>query len=217
MKLRFLVFVIALLLTMHGSAQFNFSIGTGLQQNGAVFGYKYKKFVPQLGFQMLRASSSFTETGKERDTATDEIVPYTSTFKFTGSVFIPTIGLKYFFLERGNLKAYGSLNFSKLILKAKIDDSEDPKADDELQKQLKNINIYGGQLAFGTEYFLDEHFSVGGEFGLMMIHIGYKNEYDDELYDFNTGNMVSFKVKQDLKLNASPTYGKMSLNFYFGK
>ena len=34
--------------------------------------------------------------------------------------------------------------------------------------------MWGGEFGFGIEYFFDENFSLGGEFGLRYIHLMYE-------------------------------------------
>ncbi len=219
MKSKFLIplIITCTLFTLQSQAQFTFSVGTGFQQNSGTFGYKFKKFVPQIGIQAIHGGANMTENGQRNDTSTGIIIPYEDNLKFSGTIYLPSIGLKYFFMETDKLNAYGVFNFTKLIVSAKIDDSNDPKANEDLQKQLKKVKIFGGQLGFGTEYFFDPHFSVGGEFGLMMIHLRFKDQFDNVVFDPITGNDVTTQTKQDFKFNLSPTYGRMALNFYFGK
>jgi opacity protein-like surface antigen len=135
--------------------------------------------------------------------------------KASATIFMPSIGLKYFFLESGKLKAYGLANYSKIFLSVKVKDSEDPTINEDVQKEIKNIKISGWQLGFGTEYFFDEHFSVGGEFGLIGLGIKDKTERERTLFDPNTGDDIITKINQNLKLNINPTYARMTLNFYF--
>jgi hypothetical protein len=216
MKPQSFLLILFTLFTLNGFSQFTFSLGTGMQQNSAAFGYKYKNFVPQIGLQVMRASASINATGFENDSVGD-IVAYDQSIMLSGAVFIPSVGVKYFFLNRDKLKAYGLLSVNKVILSAKIEDKDDPNADKELQKQLDNISISGGQLAFGTEYFFDSHFSIGGEFGFRSMRLNYKNNTTDNVFNPNTGDYEDLPATQTLKLNFMPTYSKFSINFYFGK
>ncbi len=208
-----LIFILTISLNLN--AQFSFGVSSGFQRNGGSFGYKYKKFVPQIGLQLFHAGFTIDENGLKNDTGTSKIIPYNSQIKASATVFMPSLGLKYFFLESGKLKAYGIGSYSKVILSVKAEDSEDPTINDDVQKEIKNIRISGWQLGFGTEYFFDENFSIGGEFGLMGLTIKNKTERERILFDPNTGDDVITTIKQNLKLNINPTYARMTLNFYF--
>lgn len=198
-------------------AQFHFSISPGMQLNGALFGYKLKKCVPYIGFQMMGGSVNFTETGKKHDPNTGDVIDYKDLYKASGAVYIPSLGCKYFFIETNKLKAYANLSVSKFLLSAKVEDSNDPAATVDLKKALDNTRIYGAQLGFGTEYFFDGNFSIGGEFGFRMIHVNFKEERTETISDPNTGNLISYSRVSTSKINFNPTYTKLSLNFYFGQ
>ncbi|MGV3631312.1 MAG: hypothetical protein ACO1O6_08900 [Bacteroidota bacterium] len=214
------LFFAALALSLGASAQFAFSVSPGTQLSGTQFGYKVQKFVPYLGVQMLMAKGEFINSGKEYDFDSDLIKGYENTLSGKISMILPTIGLKYFFIQSNKLKAYGNANFSKLILGGKVDDSTDPsnQADAEFQKILKNTKASAFQIGFGTEYFFDDNFSLGGEFGLNMVSLKSETSYDEMVIhpnDPNQNEMATFKNTFSARFN--PTYAKVSLNFYFGK
>jgi hypothetical protein len=127
---------------------------------------------------------------------------------------MPTIGIKYFFIETNKLKSYGTMSFTKFLLSGKIEDDTDENYD--LKKEIKNTHLYGGQRGFGTEYFFDDNFSLGGEFGFRLLHLKYKHEVDDEVYNPDIGDYIPTTTTYDYKFNFNPTYVKISLNFYFG-
>lgn len=196
------------------SAQFTFSVSPGLQLNSANFGYRFNKVVPFIGLQMINAGTKITETGMRYDPIPDEVVSYTDEFKFTGTAYMPFIGARYFFKQSGKLNAYGSLMFSKIFLSGKIEDSTDPNANKQVEDFIKNTSVWGGQLGFGVEYFFDDNFSLGGEFGLMMMHARNKTEETRTVSDPN-GPDPEATFTTDTRINLRPTYTKFSLNFYF--
>jgi hypothetical protein len=89
--------------------------------------------------------------------------------------------------------------------------------DREFQDVLKNISFYSLQFGIGTEYFFDEQFSIGGEFGLNMMNIKVSDSYESSIYDPITDDFRNVNNEINLKAGLRPTYTKLSLNFYFGK
>ncbi len=218
MKKQTLLFA-ALLFSALASAQFTFSVNPGATLNSAGFGYKVQKFVPYLGLQMFRMNGEIVDTGKENDVNTGNIVDYTDTYTAKLNIFLPTLGVKYFFIERNKIKAYGNLNFSKSFLSGEVNDSTDPfqDIDDDVQEILKETKFFNTQIGFGTEYFFDDNFSIGGEFGLNLMRFKSRDTYTGTVFDPNTGNSVDYLGETNFKANFNPTYAKFSLNFYFGK
>lgn len=208
----------AFVLTLSANAQFTFTANPGLQLNGASFGYKVQKFVPYLNIQMIGAKGEILDYGKTNDINTGAIVDYNDSYKAKLNVILPTLGVRYYFMEVNKLKAYGNLNFSTVIASGKIEDSSDPSNsdDEDLQEILDNSKFFGSQLGFGTEYFFDDNFSLGGEFGLQMLRIKTADSYESTLFDTN-GNPVLVTNTTEFKGSLNPTYVKISLNFYFGK
>ena len=74
------------------------------------------------------------------------------------------------------------------------------ETDNSFNDELKKSHIWGMEAGFASEYFISEHFSIGGEFGLRFAFYKYKN---DELPS----------VLEKVNLNMSYVNG--SLNFYF--
>jgi len=184
------------------------------QLYGASFGYKVKKFNPFVGIQIVNASLDIVETGF-RNASNLGIEAYTDKYKVTGTAFAPTIGLKYFFSENEKVKTYGILSGTTVILSAKETDADYPQGNENLQKGIKDLHIYGGQLGFGAEYFFDPMFSVGGEFGIRMIYLKNTQTDKQSVYDPTEGDYVEKPQTLTYKASLNPTYAKMSLNFYF--
>jgi hypothetical protein len=215
--LSLVVSVIISLFCREAKAQLTFSVSPGLSLNSASFGYKMKKCVPFISLQVLSARSVMNETGKRFDAGTGAVVNYKDEYKFSGTIYMPTLGVKYFFKETNKIKAYGLVSFTKFLFSGNIEDDNDPTAQVDLQDRIKSVRVFGGQLGFGAEYFFDDNFSIGGEFGIRLLHAKYKDEYTDEVYDPNTGGYTPSTTTYDYKININPTYGKIALNFYFGK
>ena len=205
------------LFCIESKAQFTFSVNPGIQLNSAGFGYKINKFVPIIGLQILHGSANLNEKGKRYDPGTGDIVSYEDKYKFSGTIYVPTLGVKYFFTENNKLRAYGAMSFAKFIPSGKVEDSRNADANDDLKNEIRKYSLYGGQLGFGTEYFFDDNFSIGGEFGLILFRLKYKDAEDVEVYNPNTNDFVSSTRTYDYKFNLQPTYVKLSLNFYFSK
>tara|TARA_R110002050_G_scaffold76485_2_gene163284 strand:+ start:4612 stop:5256 length:645 start_codon:yes stop_codon:yes gene_type:complete len=193
--------------------QFTFGISPGIGLNSSYVGYKMGKFVPYFGFQYLNVNLSYEYSGQEYDFGSGQIIPFSETSEFSGSLFIPNLGLKYFLKEHNQIKSFLSLNFSKPFVSGKLefDGAEDP----EIQETIDNISLWGGELSFGVEYFFDENFSLGGEFGLRLIHVNYEETGNRQIFDPNTGASQIVEVEDRYKFNMSPTFTRVSLNYYF--
>jgi hypothetical protein len=205
--------LIALGIQFNSMAQLTFSVSPGLQMNGVSFGYKMKKLVPFIGFQNLSTSFYYERTGEEFDYNTNAVVSYKSTYDYKVNLSIPTLGLKYFILEKESLKAYGTLCVTKPILsgRAKIDGETDEYTTD----YAKNLSFFGSELGFGMEYFFNTQFSIGGEFGLRYIRVSYKDVYEDTFYNPVTDANQTTTINEKINYSFSPTYSKLALNFYF--
>ncbi|MEI7595655.1 MAG: hypothetical protein WCK02_07905 [Bacteroidota bacterium] len=206
-----------IMFSIKAKAQFTFSVSPGLQLNSANFGYKYKKFIPYISLQVVNGGYNLIEKGVRSDYSTNSLINYEDKYKLNGTIYIPTLGVKYFFKETNKLKAYGNISFTKLFFSGKLESTGNIDASSEFKDDLKAISVYGGQLGFGSEYFFDENFSVGGEFGFRILNYKYEKETDVSVYDGNTGTNVQTKRKYEYTYNLNPTYMKISLNFYFNK
>ena len=74
-----------------------------------------------------------------------------------------------------------------------------------------------GGLGFGVEYNFSENFSIGGEFGIRYFTGNYSESEDRTINDPNTGVPITYKKEMKGNVNFSPTYTKITLNYYFGK
>lgn len=199
------------------NAQFYFGVQPGNLINGANFGYQFKKWVPYAGLQWIKTSATMTETGKRWDNDLMETVDYSDKLKYNLSLLIPTIGTKYFLVENNNLKAYLNVNLSKALISGKVEDSNDPTANDDFQNAIKKTSASGMQIGFGTEYFFEKQFSIGGEFGCRLMNMKSEDSHDETFFDSNTNSSVTTTITNVSKAGLSPTYGRLTLNFYFVK
>lgn len=196
--------------------QFSFGVSPGLGLNSAYLGYKLgNKFVPFVGFQYLNANLKVEESDQWYNWESDQIITDVETIKLTGNLYVPNVGLKYFVKQHNKLQAYLSLCVSKPILSGKLnsDYAEDVEA---FEDDIKGISMWGGEFGFGVEYFFDENFSLGGEFGIRYLHLKYIDSY--EYYDYYppfSDEEIVLKNETDYRFNMSPTYSKISLNYYF--
>jgi hypothetical protein len=218
MKNRLLLFVVFAFIASPVFGQFYFSASPGLNLNGASFGYKVGKIVPYVGFQMMNAKFTL-ETNEFDWTTPGTLDEHNMKTEVKANLFIPTIGAKYFIIENNKLKAFVGLGLTKPIIKAKMDFTYDGDAvnedfKEEVEDAVDNVKMFGGELGFGVEYFFDDNFSVGGEFGLRYLKTKYTQ--DTQGSEWNGNDYEDVTNKTEVNLNLMPTYTKISLNFYFG-
>ncbi|MFO7370635.1 MAG: hypothetical protein R6X09_10230 [Bacteroidales bacterium] len=214
MKKLVLLLAVCLLFGLKGYSQFAFGVAPGLSTNSAYFGFKAGKVVPYIGFQYAGLAIKLEESGEAWDDDEYDIIPYSNDIKIKGNLYVPNLGVKVFAVEQNKLKAYFNLSVAKPFLSAKYE--EDGEEFEELSDLVKEIKLIGGEFGFGVEYFFDNNFSIGGEFGLRYLHAKYTNSYEDEEYNYDTGTYEDVTIENTLKASMSPTYSKISLNFYFG-
>lgn len=176
------IITLTFILTGISYSQFSFSVKPGLNLNSANIGYRSEKGVFYGGLQFINV------TYKYKNQYDDD--------KLKLHVYMPYIGYKFFIKEKENIKSSISATlFKPMVFGKEITDGTEEVS---FKEDLRNINIWGGEFAFGTEYFLSENFSLGGEFGLRLAI--YVDDHDSD-------------YKESLYLNM--TYVSGSLNFYF--
>lgn len=215
MKIKLSVVFIAAFFTLCSTyGQFSFGVSPGIGLNSTYFGYKVNnKIVPFIGFQLLHGNFKYLESGEDFDYDLNQVIQYSDETKFKGNVYIPNIGVKYFIIQKESLQAYLSACISKPLLSGKL--TYDGEEEEEFNDEIKNVRLWGGEIGFGAEYFLDEHFSLGGEFGLRFLHAKYKTSYETDFYNPIIGDYQETTVDYDYKFNLNPTYSKIALNYYF--
>lgn len=208
-----LIAVMLMMVSVPAFSQFTFTVAPGLNLNSAYFGYKAGKVVPFIGLQYAGVNVNIVNTGTEWDYDTDEAVEFTDEIKVKGSILMPTIGVKFFAIEKNKLKGYVIGAFSKPFLNAKLTfNGEESEFVGEVVDRFK---LWGATAGVGVEYFFDDNFSVGGEFGLQIISGKYTNEYVDDYYNADLGTDVEADFKDEITARLMPTYSKIGLNFYF--
>ena len=214
MKNKFLLSIAFLLFNGTVFGQFTFGVSPGLSFNGAHFGYKIKKnFVPFIGLQFANATVNYAESGFEFDNF-GNLVSYNNNFEIKAGISVPNIGLKYFVVQKNKIKAYTILNFAKPILRIKAKTGDDG-LDKEITDAVLKLKIWGSEVGFGTEYFFDDNFSIGGEFGIRHFNIKFNDTFTRTLSNPNTSDPVDVEIKTNIKTGINPTYTRFSLNFYF--
>lgn len=208
-----IILALALLASINGISQFTFSVSPGLSMNRASFGFKMNRIVPFAGLQYMNTSADYKLDHKVFDYTFNTIVEHNHHDEYKLNLIMPNIGIKYFIKEVGDLKAHLTLNVMKPIVTGKV--INDGDVDEDYSDYVKAISLWGGEFSFGAEYFFDEHFSIGGEFGLRYMRARFKQEEDVDIFNPITGLTESSTQTYDMKLNMSPTFSKISLNFYF--
>jgi hypothetical protein len=219
MKKVILVVSVCFLFIFEGYSQFAFGVAPGIRTNTAYFGIKLGKIVPYVGFQIMNAGVTSKETGSTWNGAAIE--EYDSELKISGNLYVPSIGVKLFIIEKNKLNAYVNLNVTKPFIRAKVQmDGEDVESfyyggeAGPINDVLKHVNMLGGELGFGVEYFVDDNFSVGGEYGILYMRGSYKDEWEEDVWNGSAYQSEDFTSK--VGIHVMPTYSKISLNFYFG-
>ncbi|MBI1307745.1 MAG: hypothetical protein GC181_14170 [Bacteroidetes bacterium] len=214
MKLKTAI-TIAFLFAIVGTsnAQMTFFVSPGIGLNSAAFGYRVNdKLIPFIGLQMIGGNASYSESGERYDTDRGQVVDYNDESKYSLNFLMPTLGAKYFLMKKEKISSYGILSISKPIVTGKGETNGE--ADNEYKDALKNIKAMGLQIGYGCEYFFDEHFSIGGEFGLQFAHVNVTDMYDMDFYNPNTNQTVTTTITETYKVNLRPTYTRFTLNFY---
>jgi len=213
MKKISLVLFVTILCCGKSYSQFAFGVSPGFSMNSAYFGYKINKVVPFVGFQHYSTSGVYEYKHEVFDYALGQFVDHNHKSTFKARVMMPNLGIKYFIKESGSLKAHLTLNICKPLISAKAYDDGDPI--EEINNINKRLNLIGGELGFGVEYFFDDHFSIGGEFGLRYFRLKYNNVQNVQLYNPNDGSNYASENVYESKVKMNPTFTRISLNFYF--
>jgi hypothetical protein len=110
-----------------------------------------------------------------------------------------------------------AINIAKPFLGGKV--IVDGEEDEDVKETLDNISLFGGQLGLGAEYFFDDNFSVGGEFGFRYLHVKSDQTYtkSHQVYNPETYSYEYYETEETIetRANLNPTYSRITLNFYF--
>lgn len=203
MKRLFLIVVLVMAVTLNGFSQFSFSVAPGIATNSATFGYKIGNAVPYAGLQVLSGGFNMMYTDHYQDGS--EWVTEKNEMKANVNLIMPSVGVKYFAVETGDLKAYVNLAANKPMISGKV--KYNGEEEEGFAEEIDKVKLFGAELGFGMEYFLSQNFSIGGEYSFR--YIGGKHSEKEE----NGGGEY---YKTDISLRLVPTIAKFSLNFYFG-
>lgn len=215
MKMKF-VFLLALTLgcAQISHAQFSFSASPGLSFNSASVGYKINnKILPFAGIQYFNINMKSEQSGKRFDPQMTQIIAYSEKDVFSLNLLVPNIGVKCYVMEKNKLRSSVVLNIAKPMISGK--QKNNGETDNDFKKEIKAMKMWAGEIGFGTEYFFDDNFSVGGEFGLRNFFYRSKTEEDETIYNPYTNSYEIAEEKRDTKIMANPTYTRIALNFYF--
>jgi hypothetical protein len=154
---------------------------------------------------------NYENSGQKYDYDLKQVVSYSNKEQLSGSLFIPSLGVKYLLTTKNKLQPYLSLNFSKPFLGGKSNGA----TDSSIQETINNISIWGAEFGFGVEYLFDSNFGLGGEFGFRYINLKYEDSTTSQFYNPDIRNYQTTQIEDKYNFNITPTFSKISLNFYF--
>lgn len=189
-----------------------FSVSPGIGLYGASFGYQMGDIVPIVGVAVLSGSSSVEDNYMRWNETTQTYEMVDRTEDVSATVVMPYFGLKYFLSNSGKLKPYVSAIFWKPFISSSYEDSMYPE-DNEDNDYIDNLSLIGIEAGFGTEYFFDKNFSIGGEFGFRMLFGGTETTETD--YYWNGNEDIEYERTYKISGLFDYTYARMTLNFYF--
>ena len=132
-------------------------------------------------------------------------------------LLMPRLGLRYGIIDRQNLQAYvsgeGMLVLPMVSLDGEIDGESVDIADEDIDMIQDALGVFGLSLAFGTEYFLSDQFSVGADYGVSMLFWGFNQTVESSQEDWDYQFMTRSEVEASARLTGS--FSRMSLNFHF--
>lgn len=206
MKKTIIIVILAIAFSVNSYSQFSFGVSPGITTNSASFGYKAGNIVPWVGFQLV--NGGFTNEYKDHYYDGSQWVDDVSKMTVNVNLLMPSIGVKFFAIDKGDLKAYFNLAGTKPLIRGTMKNNDTENED--FAENLKKVNIFGAELGFGAEYFFSKNFSLGGEYSLRYLG-GNHTEKDEYSYNGETA------VETDkFTVRVAPTIAKLSLNFYFG-
>ena len=148
-----------------GFSQATFSVKPGLNLLGADFGYRINKIEPYFGLKSVGVKFNY-EYDDNIDRSEEELKL---------NVLLPHLGVKYQVGETESIRTFVNMSVYKPILMGSR--KTDNQNDDDFKDELKRLKAMGIELGFAAEYYFDEHFSLGSEFGIRYAFGRY--EYDE--------------------------------------
>lgn len=197
---KLILLVILMLLILQAEAQFSFGINTNFSQlpmpyNNFYVGYKFNRIEPVAGLHFIQATFDYQE---DYVSPYDPYYSHTSDVTFKGSIFMPHAGVKFYIVNKNDLKAYIVARGTIPIISQKyIDIYNGNIYEYTYSDDIKSKYAFGADGGFGAEYFFADKFSIGAEAGVLYANAGLE-------YDYTS-----------MKGNLSYMYSALSVNFYF--
>ncbi len=213
MRKAILFLTIFLALSNLSYSQFTFSASPGFVFNGANFGFEIGDLVPYIGIQYANLSSTRESSYQTWDYETNTLITVKNSYEDALDVFMPYVGAKYFVYKKSTLRAYFNGAFFLPIISGT--DKRNTEDNEDFKSMMDEMSSWGIEFGFGTEFFLDENFSLGGEFGLRLGNVGSEYSYSD-IVSTPDGTVPGKRSEND-SYNLTSTYTKIYLNYYFGK
>jgi len=159
---------------------FIFGIKPGFGINSGYFGIKQNNLSFYGGLEYFNSGGTTSIKRTEYDYDEEEVITTTDDYSFSFGIYNLFIGVNYYFNQKGSLKPYINLILSKPFITGSVE--YDGNEDDDVEDLIDGISIWGGQIGYGVEYFFNNQFSLGAEFGMRYYYLSYeyKNEEDDE-------------------------------------
>jgi hypothetical protein len=226
-------FIACLLVAGSGFAEptYVFGVKPGSTLSSAYFGMKMGRLVPMVGTDLVWLSASATETDEDYYTYNNHTHRSIDQDKLKGSAFllIPHLGAKMYMSDM-DIRPYffGSFFFSIPFANAESEEryeyweyEGDELTDHGVQTNTEDLSnededlledalgFVGLSFGFGTEYFLSDSFSLGGEYGIRLIFGGAQRKETDEYDD------GSETLKDEATARVGLTYGVVTLNYHF--
>jgi hypothetical protein len=232
MKKTIAVLVLALaILESAAHAQLVFGVKPGLTGNSAQLGLKLSGLMVFGGIEFIRATATTEESGSNiiysynynpvtyQYTTTYSLQPFSDKLETSMNVYAPFVGAKILLGggESGKAGAYVTGIVGKPFISGKsVDNGKD---NESMTKFYENLSAWMFMAGFGGEYFFSESFSIGGEFGLRIFLVNYKDESNEttQVYDYQTGTAknITRPHKYNMDLGLGLTYSTIVLNYYF--
>jgi hypothetical protein len=182
--------ILSLMTVAFVKSQVAFSVKPGINLNGATIGIKKGKVVPYLGLQYFSVYQKY----ENNDT------PDPDSYRMSVHVLLPAIGSKIYIVDKESIKGYLNVTLIKPIVFGRYKDNG--VVDEDFLDDYNDIKIWGGEASYGMEYFFNEHFSIGGEFGFRCGSL--KEHFESEVSDY------WYKDKYFGEM----TFTSISFNFY---
>ncbi|MFH1218974.1 MAG: hypothetical protein V1694_00775 [Candidatus Eisenbacteria bacterium] len=226
-------FIVCLLVAGSGFAEskYMFGIKPGNTLSSAYFGIRTGRLVPMVGTDLVWLSASATETDEDYHSYGTSSYRSIDQNKLEGSAFllIPHLGAKMYMGDR-DIRPYlfGSVFFSIPLVNAESEERYEyweyengeltehhvDTSNEDLNKEDENLikdalGFWGFSFGFGTEYFLSDSFSIGGEYGIRLLldGIGRKETHGDH----EDGEIL----KDEASAKVGLTYAVVTLNYHF--